>query len=90
MLLPIACISSAGKPQHTGILAASDVLVLPSQWEGMPNVVLEAMAVGRPVLAADMRGLRELLGDSGEQIAPPMDVGRWLAMLQRLLADEKP
>ncbi|HVU89843.1 MAG TPA: glycosyltransferase [Pirellulales bacterium] len=70
-----------------GILAASDVLVLPSQWEGMPNVVLEAMASGRPVLAADVEGIRELLGDSSEQIAPPGDAAGWRAMLHRLLTD---
>jgi starch synthase (maltosyl-transferring) len=46
------------------ILAASDVLVLPSAWEGMPNVVLEAMASRRPVVATDVEGVRELLGPS--------------------------
>ncbi len=44
------------------ILAASAVLVLPSAWEGMPNVVLEAMAGRRPVVATDVEGVRELLG----------------------------
>jgi len=46
------------------ILAASDLLVLPSAWEGMPNVVLEAMASRRPVVATDVEGVRDLLGPS--------------------------
>lgn len=71
-----------------GILAASDVLVLPSQWEGMPNVVLEAMASGRPVLAADVEGVRELLGEASEQIASSSDAQRWRTMLNRLLTDQ--
>lgn len=44
------------------ILAASELLVLPSRWEGMPNVVLQAMACGQPVLATEAEGTRELLG----------------------------
>ncbi len=53
------------------ILAASDLLVLPSRWEGMPNVVLQAMALGLPVLATEAEGTRELLGDQfGPQTAP--------------------
>lgn len=44
------------------VLAASSLLVLPSSWEGMPNVVLEAMASRRPVVATDVEGVRELLG----------------------------
>ncbi|TWP52411.1 glycosyltransferase [Lentzea tibetensis] len=42
------------------VLAATDVLLLPSHREGLPNVVLEALAAGVPVLAADLPGLREL------------------------------
>jgi glycosyltransferase involved in cell wall biosynthesis len=44
------------------ILAAADLLVLPSAWEGMPNVVLEAMASRRPVVASAVEGVQELLG----------------------------
>jgi glycosyltransferase involved in cell wall biosynthesis len=50
------------RPDAPEILAASSLLVLPSQWEGMPNVVLEAMASRLPVVASDVEGVRELLG----------------------------
>ncbi len=70
------------------ILAASDVLVLPSQWEGMPHVVLEAMAAGKPIVACDVEGVRELLGEGAEkQIAPRGDAEAFLNRLSSILDD---
>jgi glycosyltransferase involved in cell wall biosynthesis len=43
------------------ILAGVDVLVLASRYEGLPNVVIEAMAAGAAVVATDVGGCRELL-----------------------------
>jgi glycosyltransferase involved in cell wall biosynthesis len=42
-------------------IKASDLLVLPSIYEGMPNVILEAMAAGTPVLATNVCGISELV-----------------------------
>jgi len=45
-----------------------DLFVLASLFEGMPNVVMEAMAMGKPVIATDVNGARELMeGDEGEK-----------------------
>lgn len=48
-------------------LAASSVFVLPSYGEGTPRTVLEAMAMGRPVITTDVPGCRETVvdGDNG-------------------------
>jgi starch synthase (maltosyl-transferring) len=43
------------------ILAASDMLLLASHWEGMPNVLLEAMAAGVPLVTFNVEGTEELL-----------------------------
>lgn len=45
------------------LLAAADVLMLPSIREGLPLVVLEAIASGRPVVATDLPGIRAACGD---------------------------
>ncbi len=49
------------------ILAACDFLLLPSRWEGMPYVVLEAMASGRAVVATPVNGASDLVveGETG-------------------------
>jgi glycosyltransferase involved in cell wall biosynthesis len=47
------------------LLAAADGFVLASAWEGMPLVVGEAMAMEKPVVATDVGGVRELVGDAG-------------------------
>jgi glycosyltransferase involved in cell wall biosynthesis len=71
------------------ILRASDLFVLPSHWEGMPNVILEAMAAGRPVVSTDVEGVRELLGDAaGEQVVAKGDYVAFAERIDSLLADE--
>ncbi len=54
------------------LLAASDVFVLASDWEGMPLAVLEALALGLPVVATDVDGLRQACGDQAT-LVPPQD-----------------
>lgn len=71
------------------ILATCDLVVLPSRWEGMPNVVLEAMAAGRAVVATDVEGVGELLASDGlEQVVSPHDPRRFAEQIMRLLGDE--
>jgi glycosyltransferase involved in cell wall biosynthesis len=45
---------------------------LASQWEGLPNVVLEAMAAGTPVVATAAEGVRDLLGEGKLGVVVPL------------------
>jgi glycosyltransferase involved in cell wall biosynthesis len=76
------------RPDVPEILAASSLLVLPSQWEGMPNVVLEAMANRLPVVASDVEGVRELLGpNTGRQTVAHGDTQGLAAAIVGLMGD---
>jgi glycosyltransferase involved in cell wall biosynthesis len=75
------------RPDVAELLAASDLLVLPSRWEGMPNVVLQAMASRLPVVATEVEGVRELLGESADvQVVPFGDSPRLAERLVHLLS----
>lgn len=65
-----------------------DVVLLPSLVDGRPNTVLEALALGVPVLATRVGALPELVA-SGERgaVFEGCDVGAWAAVIRRLRAE---
>ena len=67
----------------------SDVVVLSSHWgEGMPLSLLEAMALGKPVVASDIGGLSEIVQDGYTGLlVPPRDAYALAQALQALLGD---
>jgi glycosyltransferase involved in cell wall biosynthesis len=67
----------------------ASVFVHPSWWEGMPNVLKEAMACGTPVVATRIAAIPELLAD-GERgtLVPPHDVPGLARAIEELLGDE--
>ncbi|SRR5579871_36189 len=64
-------------------MAACDVLCLPSYSEGCPNVLLEALFCGRPVVASNVGGIPELVDENCAILVPPRDS----AALARGLSD---
>jgi glycosyltransferase involved in cell wall biosynthesis len=68
------------------LMALADVVVVPSRWEGFGLVALEAMAVGAPVIASAVDGLRDLVGDAG-LLVPAGDVVASREAISRVLGD---
>lgn len=70
------------------VVAALDLLLLPSVWEGLPYVLLEALAAGTPVLATPVGGVSELLAarDLAASVLP-WDVAAWARAARSFLED---
>ena len=71
------------------ILAAADALVLTSDSEGCPNVVLESLAIGRPVVAPDVGDVRRMIGDdaAGAIVGAPDDIPSFADAVLALIGD---
>jgi glycosyltransferase involved in cell wall biosynthesis len=67
-------------------LAAGDIFCLPSHSEGCPNVIVEAIACGRPVVATNVGGIPELVDESCGILVPPGDSRSLSEALERALA----
>jgi glycosyltransferase involved in cell wall biosynthesis len=70
------------------ILAASDVFVLPSLWEGLPMALIEAMASGLPVIATLVSGSQQVVEHNQSGIlVPPGEVAALRQAMEALLSD---
>jgi len=82
----------AGRVEHSAMpewYRSADVFVLPSEFDNSPNVVLEAMASGLPVVATDVGGLRQYMqhGVNGE-LVPGGDAPALAEAIARLADDQ--
>ena len=69
-------------------IASADILVLPSFMEGLPVVLMEAMALGLPVIASRVAGIPELVTDNQQGLLfCPTDWDELAEKLERLIAD---
>jgi glycosyltransferase involved in cell wall biosynthesis len=70
------------EPDTLAEIARSDILVLPSFMEGLPIVLMEAMALGKPVVATRVAGIPELVtdGESGLLFTP----SDWTELAEKL------
>jgi glycosyltransferase involved in cell wall biosynthesis len=72
------------------LLAAADLFVFPSVYEGLPNAVIEAMALGLPIVATDIAPHRELLEEGRNALlVRPKSRVELVGAIERLLEDRQ-
>jgi glycosyltransferase involved in cell wall biosynthesis len=69
------------------LLAAADVVVVPSRWEARALIVQEAMRAGRPIVATRVGGIPELTGEDGAVLVSPGDPVELAVAVTALLDD---
>lgn len=69
------------------LLSAAEVLLLPSLREGLPRSIMEAMGMGVPVIATEVRGVTDLLSEGAGLLVPVRSPKLIAQALGRLLAD---
>jgi glycosyltransferase involved in cell wall biosynthesis len=88
-ILPIAVLGRLPTSDVPRFLAAIDVLAVPSRDEGLPRVILEAMAMRVPVVASSVGGIPEAVEDGcSGLLVPPDNPDALAAALARVLEDE--
>jgi len=78
-----------GHREHMlGVYAQADIVALPSFREGLPKVLLEAAACGRPLVATEVPGCREICVDGETGLCvPPQDAAALADAIVRLIGD---
>ena len=69
------------------LLAAADVVAVPSRWEGQPLALQEALRAGRPIVASRAGGIPGLTGEQAAQLVDPGDPAALAAGLASVLDD---
>ncbi len=75
------------KPEVAAFMRQADLFVLPSQWENLPCVLLEALASGTPIVASSVGGIPEVVDRNVGILTPPADPAALAAALTAALAN---
>lgn len=86
--LPNNCHFLGNIPNAGAFCSKADLLMLPSNYEGLPMVILEAMSFGKPVVASDVGGISEIVRNDVNGYALENNAQLFADKIQRILEDE--
>ena len=75
--------------ERSAFMRSLDVFVMPSFTEGTPNCIVEAMAHGKPIIASEVGGVPDMIGDDAGILVPAGDVKALAKAMLRLSRDEE-
>ncbi|MEZ4677709.1 MAG: glycosyltransferase [Caldilineaceae bacterium] len=73
------------KAEVADFMQAADLFVLPSVWDNMPCVIIEAMACGLPIVATQVGGIPEMVDETSGVLVSPRDVNALCTVLSSML-----
>ncbi len=73
------------KEEVSKFMRSCDFLILPSLYETFGAVIIEALASGKPVVASDVGGIKEIINDDLGILAPPGDINRLQQAIEFML-----
>lgn len=85
-------ISFKGEKQHSEalqLISKCSVFVLPSYTEGFPNAILEAMELGKPIIATDVGAIKEMLDPDCGIVIEPKNVESLKSAIENVLSDDR-
>ncbi|MEY0429507.1 glycosyltransferase family 4 protein [Providencia rettgeri] len=71
------------------LLSSSDIFILPSNWEGLPISIIEAMSFSLPIIASDVGGVSEMVSSSNGILVPRGNIELMRNAIVTLLENEK-
>ena len=75
------------RPDAVAVIAACDIFVLASAWEGLPVAAMEAAALGLPIVATAVGGIAEQFGPTDAVLVPPRDPIALADALEAVIVD---
>ena len=87
--VPENCFFLGNIPNAGAYCSMADLVCLPSNYEGLPMVILEAMSHGKPVVASDVGGIREIVRNGENGYVVQNDAGCFAERIKEILEDEE-